>query len=282
MKNKLSDKKLEELKIEVYGRVQGVGLRHFVKAEADKIGLKGYVMNKDNGVVLVVAQGNEDSLRRFLAIIQKGPMLAKIEGISYFWKKPENKYEDFIIALDKGMLKDQTRNFLNLGKKVFNIKEKVPRHVAIIPDGNRRWAKEKGLQLFAGHEKSASFGNIIPLLKEAQRLGIKYITIWSFSTENWQRSKKEVDYLFKLIKKFSQQFQEYAIKNKIRFRHLGRKDRLPKEIVEQIQDAEEKTKEFDRMYVQVCLDYGGRDEIVRAINKILKAGIQEIRNIMVP
>ncbi len=268
--------KLIELKIEIYGIVQGVGFRHFVKENADKLNLKGFVMNKDDSIVLIVAQGDKLNLEKLLFSVQRGPFLAKVEGVSYFWKNPENNYNSFIIALDRGFIKDQKRNFLNLGKRFLNIKEKVPKHVAIIPDGNRRWAKGKGLPIFAGHERMTSFDKIVPLLKEAKKLEIKYITFWAFSTENWKRSEKEIDYLFNLITKFSKKFEEYAIENKIRFRHLGRKDRIPKKLVSELEKLEEETKNFNELNVQACLDYGGRDEIIRAINKILKSGVNEI------
>jgi len=155
-------------------------------------------------------------------------------------------------------------------------KNKVPRHIVIIPDGNRRWAKEKGLQIFAGHEKSANYKNLILLLEEAEKLGIKYVTLWLFSTENWKRSKREIDFLFNLIPKNFKKFKEYAIENKIRFRHLGRRDRIPKKVMEEFIEFEEATKEFDGINMQACLDYGGRDEIIRAVNKILKSGVSEI------
>jgi len=156
-------------------------------------------------------------------------------------------------------------------------RKKIPVHISIIPDGNRRWAKKKGLNIFAGHKKSASFGNTISILEEAQKLGIKYMTFWAFSTENWNRSKKEIKYLFDLINQFFKKFRKYAIENKIRFRHLGRKDRLPKNVVQELVKVEKATKNFGDFNVQIALDYGGRDEIVRAVNKILRSGVSEIK-----
>ena len=156
-------------------------------------------------------------------------------------------------------------------------KGSIPAHIVIIPDGNRRWARHKGLSVFAGHEKSASFGNTIPILEEARKLGVKYMTFWAFSTENWNRSGAEKDFLFNLIHRFSKDFKDYAIKNKIRFRHLGRKDRIPKKVAKEIEDIEEKTKNFDDFNFQLCLDYGGRDEMVRAVNKLIGLGIKKIK-----
>lgn len=152
----------------------------------------------------------------------------------------------------------------------------VLKHIAIIPDGNRRWAKEKGLAVFAGHKKSAGFDNVVPIIEEARKLGVRYFTLWGLSTENWKRPQKELKFLFKLINKFSEDFGNYAINNKIRFRHIGRKDRLPKKTVEIFTEMEEKTKDFKEFNVQIALDYGGRDEIMRAVNLALKSGKKKI------
>ena len=157
------------------------------------------------------------------------------------------------------------------------VKEKIPVHVSIIPDGNRRWAKKNGFKVIAGHKKSSSIGNLVPLIEKARELGVGYISFWAFSTDNWNRYRQEINYLFELIKKVSRDFRKYAVKNKIRFRHLGRKDRLPKEVVRELEKAEKDTEEFNDFCVQICLDYGGRDEIIRAVNKLLVSGAKEIK-----
>jgi len=272
----MNTSQVQEIKIEVYGRVQSVGFRNFVKIKADELKLTGQVMNHDDGSVHVIAQGKREKLESFLELVQKGPLFSKVSGVSYFWREPRNEYETFIIALDKNLMQDQQRNIRNLGKSMLHLKNKIPRHLAIIPDGNRRWAKKNGFDIFEGHKKSAEFENLVGLFEESRKLGIKYITFWAFSTENWNRDQAEVSFLFELIGKFSEEFQEYAIKNNIRFRHLGRKDRLPKIVKKQIENTQEATKTMDGFFVQICLDYGGRDEIIRAVNKMLKAGVQEI------
>lgn len=152
------------------------------------------------------------------------------------------------------------------------VTRQIPRHVAIIPDGNRRWARENGLDVVKGHEKSASFENLKFLLEEADELGLKYISLWGFSTENWSRPAMEKRFLFGLILRTLGDFRKYAIEKKIRFRHLGRKDRLPKKVLSVLNDFENETKDFDGLNVQFLLDYGGRDELVRAIRKALDSG----------
>ena len=156
------------------------------------------------------------------------------------------------------------------------IKGNVPVHLAIIPDGNRRWAKRNGLEVVFGHYKAGSYDNIDEIFKEGQRMGVKYMSIWGFSTENWKREKKEVDAVFDVIMKGVEKFRRDAQKNKIRFRHIGRKERIPIALREQLEKLEEETKNYDKFNVLLCLDYGGRDELLRAVGKIVSSGVREI------
>lgn len=153
---------------------------------------------------------------------------------------------------------------------------KIPVHIVIIPDGNRRWAKENGLGMLKGVEKSAELDNIVSLLDGASRLGIKFLSMWGFSTENWSRSKTERDFIFELVFKSIENLKVYAKKKKIKFRHIGRKDRLPKKVIMALEEFEQNTAENKGLNVQFLLDYGGRDEIVRAVNKIIQKGEKEI------
>lgn len=145
---------------------------------------------------------------------------------------------------------------------------RIPRHVAIIPDGNRRWAKEKGLPTFEGHRKG--FDQITKISKKARELGIKVLTFWGFSTENFGRTEEEKTYLWRLFSEAIKKYKDDALKEKIRIIHLGRKDRLPEKLIKEINDLINLTKDFNRYYLAIALDYGGRDEILRTIKKIKK------------
>ncbi len=158
----------------------------------------------------------------------------------------------------------------------YSMASKIPVHIVIIPDGNRRWAKENGLGMLKGVEKSAELDNIVSLLDGASRLGIKFLSMWGFSTENWSRSKTERDFIFELVFKSIENLKVYAKKKKIKFRHIGRKDRLPKKVIMALEEFEQNTAENKGLNVQFLLDYGGRDEIVRAVNKIIQKGEKEI------
>jgi undecaprenyl diphosphate synthase len=142
----------------------------------------------------------------------------------------------------------------------------IPNHVAIIPDGNRRWAKEHGLPSLEGHRRG--FDVAIKIGKKIRSLGIHTMTMWAFSTENWNRSEKEVSYLMKMYETFIEKNLKEALKEKIKIIHLGRKDRISKKLLEKLQDSEEKTKNFENYILNIALDYGGRDEIIRAIKKL--------------
>lgn len=152
----------------------------------------------------------------------------------------------------------------------------LPRHIAIIADGNRRWAKNRGLPTFEGHRQG--FENIKKLSKKAKTLGIQIITFWVFSTENWDRSQEEVGYLMKLAEKVIDIQKKEAIAEKTRIVHIGRKDRIPTLLRNKIEQAERDTKQFSQYYFVVALDYGGRDEIERAIEKMNRTGEQLLDN----
>lgn len=152
----------------------------------------------------------------------------------------------------------------------------IPLHVSIIPDGNRRWARQRALKPWEGHSKAGTFENLNPLLVEARKRGIKYLSLWGFSTENWKREKKEVEIIMRVILKGLYEFEEHAEEEQTRFVHVGRKDRLLPKLVEQIKKLEERTKNNEGICVVLCLDYGGRDEIVRAVNSVLKEGKKSV------
>lgn len=146
----------------------------------------------------------------------------------------------------------------------------IPNHVAFIVDGNRRWAKSKGLPSLEGHRRG--IGNLEKIFDVCKELGIKYATAWVFSTENWTRSKDEVTYLFNLFREHVEKYREKFVKEQTRFVHLGRKDRMSADIVEKITSLEEETKNFTERTVCIAMDYGGHDEIIRAVNKLIDDG----------
>jgi undecaprenyl diphosphate synthase len=142
----------------------------------------------------------------------------------------------------------------------------IPKHIAIIPDGNRRWAKQHNLPSIEGHRRGADL--VMDLGKKAKELGVKVLTIWGFSTENWDRPHTEVDYLMKLFAEVLNKYAEQAIKEQIRICHIGRKDRIGEVLKNKIQEIEEKTAQYTDTTLIIALDYGGRDEIIRAVNKL--------------
>lgn len=143
---------------------------------------------------------------------------------------------------------------------------KMPRHVAIILDGNGRWAKAKGMPRNYGHVQGAKTVEVI--CEEAYKMGIQYLTVYAFSTENWNRPGDEVDSLMKLLRNYMKTCLQTAKKNRMCVRILGEKSRLDGDIRTRIAELEEATKNNDGLHFQIAINYGGRDELIRAYRKI--------------
>lgn len=143
---------------------------------------------------------------------------------------------------------------------------KIPNHVAIILDGNGRWAKSKGMPRNYGHVQGAKTVEVI--CEEAYRMGIQYLTVYAFSTENWSRPQDEVDALMKLLRNYMKTCLTTAKKNRMCVRVIGDKTRLDEDIRTRIEELEEATKDNDGLHFQIAINYGGRDEIVRAVKKL--------------
>lgn len=144
----------------------------------------------------------------------------------------------------------------------------VPQHVAIILDGNGRWAKSKGMPRNYGHAQGSK--NVERICEEAWRMGIKYLTVYAFSTENWNRPKDEVDALMKLLRNYMKTCLTTAAKNDMRVRVLGDISRLDDDIRERILELEDATKDNGGLNFQIAINYGSRDEIIRAIRTLTR------------
>ena len=145
---------------------------------------------------------------------------------------------------------------------------KIPRHVAIILDGNGRWAKAKGMPRNYGHVQGAK--TVETICEDAYKMGIQYLTVYAFSTENWSRPRDEVDALMKLLRNHMKTCLKTAEKNRMCVRVLGEKSRLDEDIRTRIQELEEATRDNDGLHFQIAINYGGRDEIVRASRKLAR------------
>lgn len=145
---------------------------------------------------------------------------------------------------------------------------KIPTHIAIIPDGNRRWARKNGLPIMEGHKKGIE--NFKKISLYCKKKGIKIITFFAFSTENWKREKFEVNYLMRLFKEYFKKYKDYFKKEKMKVRIIGDRENLPSDTRDIIEEIEERTKDNKERIVNICLNYGGRLEIVEAVKKILR------------
>lgn len=139
----------------------------------------------------------------------------------------------------------------------------IPKHVAIILDGNGRWAKSKGMPRNYGHAQGAK--NVEVICREANKMGIKYLTFYAFSTENWNRPKEEVDALMKLLHNYMKTCLKTAGKNNMRVRVIGDRTRLDDSTQKRIVELEEASKKYDGLNMTIAINYGSRDEIIRGI-----------------
>ena len=142
----------------------------------------------------------------------------------------------------------------------------IPQHVAIILDGNGRWAKSKGMPRNYGHSKGAK--NLEVICEDAWNMGIKYLTVYLFSTENWKRSKEEVDGLMKLFRSYTRTCIKTARKNNMRVRVLGDPTALAEDLQASLKELEESSKENTGLQFKIAINYGSRDEIVRAVRHV--------------
>ena len=147
----------------------------------------------------------------------------------------------------------------------------IPQHVAIILDGNGRWAKAKGMPRNYGHVQGAK--NVERICEDAYHMGLKYLTVYAFSTENWKRSKEEVDALMSLLRNYMKTCVKTAKKNHMRVRVIGDKTGLAKDIQDSIDNLERESKEQDGLNFTIAINYGSRDEICRAVKKMVQEGI---------
>lgn len=156
----------------------------------------------------------------------------------------------------------------------------IPTHVAIIMDGNRRWARKRNIDYRLGHKEGAK--TLEKIVRYAKKVGIKYITVYAFSTENWKRTSEEVSALMLLLKTYLDDYGKRADTENIKVKVLGDISSLAPGLQKSIKKCEERTKDNDGIYFSICINYGGRDEIVHAVKKIAqdvkdgKIGIDDI------
>ncbi len=149
--------------------------------------------------------------------------------------------------------------------------KKIPRHIGIVMDGNGRWAKQRRLPRLMGHR--AGTENTRRVIRACGEFGIEMVTLYGFSTENWQRPKNEVAGLFSIFENAIDREVPELHRNGVRLRHLGRTERLPGRLVKKIESAVELTKDNDRLTLNLAFNYGGRAEIVDAARRIIAEGV---------
>jgi undecaprenyl diphosphate synthase len=148
---------------------------------------------------------------------------------------------------------------------------KIPQHIVLFPDGNRRWARQKGIHTLEGHKKG--YENLLYFAEWCKNRGVKALTAFGFSTENWNRTKEEVDYLMKLLEGCLIDNLAKYDKDGVRVRVIGQRDRLPKSLQEAIKKTEEATKNNQNLFLNLAISYGGKWDILNAVKNIIKEGV---------
>jgi undecaprenyl diphosphate synthase len=148
----------------------------------------------------------------------------------------------------------------------------IPEHIAIIMDGNGRWAKERGLKRTAGHEEGAKV--VRDITTHCSKIGIKYLTLYAFSTENWTRPKIEVEFLMKLLERYFKNELPIYLENNVKFKAIGDLTKFSKKLQMIISQVEEKTKNCTGLTQVLALNYGSRDEITRAVKKVVSKNLE--------
>lgn len=161
-----------------------------------------------------------------------------------------------------GLLWYNICRLINLKKCMVSQNNTIPQHIAIIPDGNRRWAKSHHVPSLEGHKRGLAVGQKIA--RKLWQMGVHTVTVWAFSTENWNRDGKEVSYLMKLYERFMDAHMHELEKERVRVIFIGRRDRIPQSMQKKMAAIELKTTQYADHVMNIAIDYGGRDEIVRA------------------
>jgi len=154
---------------------------------------------------------------------------------------------------------------------------RLPRHIAIIMDGNGRWAEKKNLPRVEGHRAGSK--SVREAVETAARLGIKYLTLYAFSKENWKRPRREIQTLWSLLRDYLRKEDKVLMKNRFRLKVIGQRDKVPSSVRSELERVEEKTKDFDRLTIILALNYGGRDEIVDAVKRIFREKENDIESL---
>lgn len=149
--------------------------------------------------------------------------------------------------------------------------DRMPAHIAMIMDGNGRWAKNRGLSRLEGHRQGAATARLV--VEACARLNVPFLTLYTFSSENWKRPPREINALMNMLYENLEQKAELLQRHQIRMRMIGEPGRLPSRLSRKISEIEEMSRDYSHMTVNLAINYGGRQEVLRAVNAIIKAGL---------
>lgn len=269
--------------IKIYWRVQWILFRKLVKQYCDKHKIWWQIENHKQWHCEAILYCDLKNITNFKLWLRSNPSLSIIHTIILKEINQNTKtYIQFKIYKTSNFILDKLIAFKNLLnyflKRNINLNHirQIPNHLIIIPDWNRRRARKRWLEWLEWHKIAINNNRIEDLYHAATQLWVKHVSLWGFSTENWKRSKKEVDSLMHIFNQIADELKITCKKNNIWFHHIWRKTKLPKELIKKFDKLEKDTIKFTKTSINLFIDYGWREEIISTINSILKEKINQI------
>ena len=184
-----------------------------------------------------------------------------------------NLFDNFQASPYNWSMKENLKGFIKSGSEEESLVNQLdllhlPRHVAVIMDGNGRWAKKKNLPRVEGHRAGAK--SVREVVETSARIGIKFLTLYAFSKENWKRPEREVKTLWRLLEDYLKKEDKVLVKNQFRLMIIGQRKAIPASVRKELERVEELTRDFNRLTIILALNYGGRDEIVDAVKRVAR------------
>lgn len=261
-------KQLNASEITIKGKVQGVYFRKNTKKKADELKITGYVRNEKDGAVFVHAEGTQSKLLNFIKWCSIGEGKAEVEEIKCSWIKPTGVYSSFEVINPIESAVNILSNIILTSTHQIPKDTIIPKHLAIIPLGTRRWARNRNIDVLKGYTVAAQAIN--DLLECLPSANIKYLTILALSQDIWKLPTKEIEAVLNDLDIWIKELKPTLQKNQIRFSTIGRTNRLPKSIRQNIETLEKHTKNNKKLIFTFGIDYSGRDEILRTYNKAIQ------------
>lgn len=259
--------------ITITGKVQGVFFRRNSQKKANELKLTGYAKNEENGTVFIHIEGSMTAILKFINWASIGEGKAVVESLKITWQKPTGVYTTYEIIKP---LQSAIIGISNIVSPTSLLPKEtiVPKHIAIIPLGTRKWARNRNIDVLKGYDVAGQA--IAEMVECLPKTTVKFMTILALPQEIWNLPTAEIESVIKNIEKWIDELLPTLQRNKIKFQTIGRKTRIPQSLKRKIKLAEDKTRSNKGLTFTFAIDYSGRDEIISTFNEISTKGIPMI------